>query len=527
MAGWRGPQYPGEFPSLGWLLLDWFAEYLPSPRDDKSPFVLTDEQAKILIRWYAIDPKTGRFVHRRGASERSKGWGKSPFEGGKALAEFAGPVVFDGWDANGEPVGRPWGMLDSPAPWVQIAAVSEDQTENTYSALYAMLTANDSRAARELRIDEGRTRLYLLDRPGRLEPVTASAGTREGQPITYAVLDETHLWFPTNGGVKLARTIRRNVAKMGGRTYETTNAPVPGENSVAEDTQKAAVAGAKGVFYDCVRAPKVEPSDSDAKLRKALAVAYGDSVKRGGRGWVDLVRLVEDIRDPDTPWEDALRFFFNQSVKSPNQWCGYTSWMALADPKSRLKAGDHVALGFDGSRYNDATALVAVRMSDGYAQLLNCWEKKPTDGPDWEVPEKGVRRAVAAAMKRYRVVRLSADPPYWQNIIGDWYGEYGKVVREFHTNKPSVIGPAVELAEAMIRAGGLRHDGDEQFARHVANADRDTDRGYAAIRKRRKGSPEKIDAAMAWVIANKTREKLLAAGWEPEDEPTEYADLYY
>jgi hypothetical protein len=50
---------------------------------------------------------------------------------------------------------------------VQIAAVSEDQTDNTYAALFEMLTANDGRASRELGIDQGRTRLYLKGRPGR------------------------------------------------------------------------------------------------------------------------------------------------------------------------------------------------------------------------------------------------------------------------------------------------------------------------------------------------------------------------
>jgi hypothetical protein len=84
---------------------------------------------------------------------------------------------------------------------VQIAAVSEDQTDNTYSVIYELLTANDGRAADELSIDVGLTRCYLRDRPGKLEPVTASAGSREGQPITDATLDETHLWTPTNGGV--------------------------------------------------------------------------------------------------------------------------------------------------------------------------------------------------------------------------------------------------------------------------------------------------------------------------------------
>jgi hypothetical protein len=67
----------------------------------------------------------------------AKGWGKSPLVAALALADFAGPAIFDGWDANGEPVARPWGTGDDPPPWVQVAANSEDQSENTYGAIYA------------------------------------------------------------------------------------------------------------------------------------------------------------------------------------------------------------------------------------------------------------------------------------------------------------------------------------------------------------------------------------------------------
>src|SRR4051812_31400907 len=123
---WRGPDYEGELPSLGWELLDWWSGHLASPRDSEAPLKFTDEQALLLVAWYALDPKTGKFLHRRGCSRRAKGWGKSPLEAAKAIAELAGPVRFGGWDASGEPVGRPWGTQSDPAAWVQIAALSED-----------------------------------------------------------------------------------------------------------------------------------------------------------------------------------------------------------------------------------------------------------------------------------------------------------------------------------------------------------------------------------------------------------------
>jgi hypothetical protein len=215
-----------------------------------------------------------------------------------ALAEFAGPTQFGGWDRNGEPIGVQWHK-----PVVEIAAVSEDQTDNTYSALYEMLTANENQAAKRLDIDIGRTRLYLKGRPGTLRPVTASSGSREGARLTFAVLDETHLWVRTNGGVKLAGTVRRNAAKMAGRTFETTNAPILGEKSVAETSASDPEAGVLHV----ARRPAIEPTLdwSESDLRQALTEVYGDSY------WAPIERIMAEIADPATPWDDALRYYFN------------------------------------------------------------------------------------------------------------------------------------------------------------------------------------------------------------------------
>lgn len=346
---WRGPEHPDDFPSLGWALLDWWWDHLPSPRDPSSPLKFTDEQAMQLVEWWRIDPDTNRLVYRRGYSKRSKGWGKSPVEAAKAIAEFRGPVRFAGWDANGNPVGMPWGTKDSPRAWVQIGAISEDQTDNTWSVVHYMLTENDGKAADDLRIDAGLTRCFLRDEPGaKLEPVTSAAGSREGQPITYGVIDESHLMTESNGGVKLARTIRRNVAKMGGRSYETTNAYIIGAGSVAEQSHHAVMSGSPGVFADDVEAPeeingvRVDASAPDETLLAALDVAYGDS------WWVDKPRLLADMRDPSVPWSESARFFLNwpQADVSDAGPISLDRWRSLAND-DEVPTDDTVRLAID------------------------------------------------------------------------------------------------------------------------------------------------------------------------------------
>lgn len=449
----------------------------------------------IVLRWYAVD-EDGEFLYRRGEVEMAKGWGKSPLAAFISIEEFVGPVCFDHWGPDGEPVGRPWDN-----PWVQIAAVSEDQTDNTYAAIYELLSANDGRAAKSLGIDNGRTRLYLVGRPGRLEPVTAASGSREGQRLTFAVLDETHLWTRRNGGVKLAGTIRRNAAKMGGRTLETTNAPLLGEKSVAEQSGLA-----PGVMH-YARRPKVEPDPgwSDALLLEALREVYG------GAYWVDLARIVKEIRDPATSWDDAIRFYFNIRSAGQGRAVDPRTWDLLAKPRD-VPTGTPVGLGFDGSISQDATVLRACT-ADGYSFIVRSWVRPP-GAVEWTVNRTEVHEAVAEAFARYNVGRMLCDPPKWYSEIEGWTAKYGKDangderVVVLDTNQARRFAPAVDRWLTGIREGSHTHDGDPVTDLHVkaahlrkvrlADEEDDGRTRYVLIKGDDRG---RIDAAVADVLA--------------------------
>ena len=491
------------------------AAYLPSPSDEREPFILTDEQAKLVLAWYGLDDR-GQFVYRRGIIERAKGWGKSPLvAGAMALPELAGPVVFDGWDADGEPVGRVRGKGDVP-PLIQIAAVSEDQTDNTYGAIYGMLTANNGRAADDLGIDLGRTRLFLRDRPGELHPVTASAGSREGQRTTFAVLDETHLWTPTNGGVKLAATIRRNAGKMNGRTIETTNAPTIGGKSVAERSESDVERGFSGIFHSRQRPKTVpQPDWDDDQLLEALDVAYGDA------HWIDRGRILKEIRDPATAWDDSLRFYFNIRTVGSGRAVDPRRWDELAKPRE-VPAGTAIGLGFDGSISQDATVLRGCT-EDGYSFSLGVWQRSADDPLDWTVPRREVHEAVDAAFKRYKVGRMICDPPKWYSEIEEWTEKYGEDrngdprVVVLDTNQASKFAPATDRWLTAIREGNHTHDGDPLTTDHVKSAhlkqvrlaDDPTDgrTRYVLVKGEEK---RRIDAAVADVLAFEAAKTMTA-----------------
>ncbi len=393
-TGWRGPTKARPYPTLGWVVLDWMFAHLPSPADPSQPLLLTHEQANIVLRWYELDPDTGEYVNRRGRLEMAKGWGKSPLLAAIALAEFAGPVVFAGWDARGEPVGdaQYW-------PVVEVAAVSEDQTDNTWAVVYQYLTANDGKAAKALGIDFGLTRMYLTgDRPGTMRPVTAKSASREGARLTFAVLDETHLWYSSNGGTKLAATLRRNAAKMNGRTFETTNAPILGLKSVAEESGTADVAGVLHVRVQ----PSEQPRPDMDKARAQGAAARG------------LRRLHAGCRSTGSCWRSRTRPRRGTTCSASISTSARAGKSRAVDPRTwdelerprEVPPGARIALGFDGSLSLDSTVLRACT-DDGYRFSLPGWSwVRPTGddmrawaaahpGEDWKVPRDEVDDAVA------------------------------------------------------------------------------------------------------------------------------------
>lgn len=508
---WRGP-VPGspylddQFPSLGWeiaAILDELFWWMPC----------TDEQVRKLVHVYRVAPDTGRRHYRRGQFMGPKGVGKSPEAAKFTIAELELPIIFDGWDANGEPVGRP---RTKPTPWVQIAAVSLDQTDNTYGALLELLTANDGSAADALGLDPGDTRtVRRSNHRARIDKVTASSGAREGSPTTAGVLDETHLWTPTSGGRALARTIRRNVAKMGGFTLETTNSYDPSKHTVAQATDEAVAKNADGVYQWKPQAEHVPSLANTRDLRRALKTLYKDSP------WVDIDRLVEDIRDPDTPEAEARQFYLNEVWAGADAAWDAPTWEARRHPDGLIwpPAKDLCALGFDGARFNDATALIGVRLEDMHEFTIAVWEK-PTDidDDDWEVPGAEVDDAMELAFDTWKIAAAYCDPPYWEDQVDHWAGRYGPV-KKWWTNRIKPMAYAVASFDQRLTAAGSTHDGNLILTAHHLNAQKrptfikdEAGRFLWTIQKKAPKSPLKIDARVAGILAHEAAGDAIAAG---------------
>ena len=133
----------------------------------------------------------------------------------------------------------------------------------------------------------------------------------------------------------------------------------------------------------------------------------------------------------------------------------------------------------------------------------------------WEVPRGEVDAAVAYAMERYAVVRGYFDPPLWQTEIDEWAREFGEeAVLRFATNRRRMM-TATERFRTDVASGELMHAGDETLDAHVLNAHISKARGGYWLAKARPSSAEKIDAAVAAVLAYEARADVLA-GQEEE-----------
>lgn len=501
------PQVDESTPTLAWSLIDLAEEYLVVPTGPRAGdrLQLTAEQIELLVAWYEVDPSGRRFVWRRGVVRMAKGWAKSPIGAVYAFGELVGDVVPDGLDANGRPVGRP-----HPSPWVQVAATSEDQTDNLFAQLYEML--RDSPAIEDLRLDMGVTRIGRKGLPGRIEPVTSSAGAREGQPVSAVILEETHLWRRENGGRALAAVLRRNAAKMGARTLELTNAFAPGAGSVAELSEDAITSGrVPGALLVSREGPLVEDLHDGPAVRASLQVAYGEAAQDRG-GWVDLDRLVAEALDTE-PGE-YRRFYLNQVTSEEQDLVEWQQWQALA-VSAELQPDDVITIGFDGSDSDDTTALYACRWPDWTLFPLGLWERPADASPAWRVPRSEVHEILEQVFERYRVVRLYADPPRWQTDIDRWTASYGDdVIHGFSTASNTKADMLVDRFTTMVRTAELRHTADDALDRHVAACRRvPTPSGFRMGKK----DTRKIDAVVAASLALHAMGDALEAGLIPDD----------
>ena len=498
---------------------------------------LDEEFAAFVLDCYALE-ESGRRNYDSAFISRAKGRAKSELAGFITLFEAMGPARFDGWAQGGEiyerdgyvytyqagePLGKP-----ITAPVIRCLATEEGQAGNTYDNVYFNLT--EGPLGNGLPRDAaGLTRIFLPG-GGEIIPSTASNSSKDGGKETFVVFDETHL-YTTRELKRMYDTVRRNLAKRKAAepwSLETSTMYLPGEKSVAEETHDLAKLIREGkariqrTLFDHREAdPDIDLADPEA-VRDGLREAYGPFAQV-----MDIERLLAEFYDPRNDPQDSRRYYFNQPTSSKDAWVSSPEWMACAATKEVAK-GDDITLGFDGSRkrtrgVTDATALIGCRVSDGHLFEIKVWEQpEGPAGEGWEVPITEVDYQVRQAFENYNVVGMFADPAKWESYIAQWEADFGKKLKVKSTqqhpiewwmtgNRSYLVVRALEQFQNAVLDKELTFEG-LALSRHVLNARRRIGRSGISIAKEHPESPNKIDAAVAAVLAYQARLQALSKG---------------
>lgn len=519
---WSGPLFEGHVCSIGYEVLDWIHAFeCHGPGDVQGePLDYDDEMRDFVIEVYRIDPVTGRRLYDEGVLSRAKGRAKSETAGHMGIAEAFAPVRFDGWDANGQPVGRP-----VKSPLLKCLATEESQAGNTFENIAFIAGQWGPDVFPEvyggvsgIRQYQSATALYL-PQGGEIRACTAGSASKDGGKETWVCADETHLYVLRELKAMYG-TVRRNLGKRKLAEpwlLQTTTAYRPGEQSIAEETLTAWRKGelSKSVLVDHREAKGRIDLDDEAHTLLQLRQVYG-----AASAWMDLDRIYREMRDPRSCPDEATaaRYFLNRPMSTADAWIAKDVHERQTRHGDVVAPGEALTVGFDGSLNDDTTVLRGSRMSDGFLFRLGAWPKPAgAAGIGWEVPRRDVLATIREVFGRYDVVRGYFDPHEWRSDIDDLADEFGEErVFKWETRRDVQMAAALDRLHTGLVTGEVWHDGDPLAAEHYGNVYVRMKGPHRLVRKEHPQSARKIDTVVGDALALEARADALAAGWGKE-----------
>ncbi len=106
------------------------------------------------------------------------------------------------------------------------------------------------------------------------------------------------------------------------------------------------------------------------------------------------------------------------------------------------------------------------------------------------------------AFTKYDVAELACDPWGWRSEIEAWAKRHGeKRVLEWNTAHAARMAPATDRLYQAVVTNVVTHDGDPRMAAHIAHCVAKSTPQGDLVSKDKRGSPRKIDAAVAAIVA--------------------------
>ncbi|TXI53392.1 terminase TerL endonuclease subunit [Mycolicibacter arupensis] len=367
----------------------------------------------------------------------------------------------------------------------EVLVVASDQRQSAITLKYAkrMVELNPELGER---VQVYADRLYLPENDATLLPLPAEPGALHGHDPSLLIVDELHV---------VTEGVWEAVTSVTGKRPESLtlaiSTPASSPDSIMWRLVEHGRSDSDPTFYFREYAA---PDGCAVDDRKAWRVGNPALACRDPFLSEDgLEAARKTIREPV-----FRQLRLGQWVTGVESWLPWGAWTDCAVDR-RVPPGERVVLAFDGSASGDSTALVGCTL-DGHLWVEGLWEN-PGD-PRWRVPRDTVSHAVDIAFDRYDVAELACDPWGWRSEIESWAQTHGeKRVLEWNTGAAQRMAPATDRLFQAVTTRAVTHDGDERLAAHIAHCVAKRTPMGDLVSKDKRGSPRKIDAAVAAIVA--------------------------
>lgn len=497
-------------PTLGPLVCRWIEQNLVHGEGDfyGKPFKLRGWQRAFIYEAYELRPDGSRH-YDEALLGIPKGNGKTELAAAIACAELGGPVVFDGWKADGTPKGK-----RRISPDIPIAAASFEQADKLFGAAKIMI--GKGRLDNFFEVFD--TEIQERGGPGRMYRVAAVAGTNDGGRHSFVGCDEVHEWIGkrervhlvlSNNRTKRAGSWELNISTAGASVRSLLGRMYTRGLKIRDGKIDAPRILFRWYGLD-PKSPLGEHLDDPAKLREAIRQA-----NPGADDFVDVEKVAG--RYHTTPEHEFRRYFLNQFVDAPEIWLPSKNWSACADAaRGEPEEGAEVVLSLEGNSSRDSVGLVAATVEPKpHIFVVKCWQGGESTDDDSESTEpkakkvslSDVEQAIRDAAATWDVRLVAINPNRFPHTIETLQEDFGERLVEYESHKPALMVPACStfydaVTGADDQAGPqITHDGSEALSAHFSNAMTKEDGRGKRITKDKNDPGRCIELAVAAVVA--------------------------
>lgn len=471
------PSYSDQ--TLGPNVTDFAATLLKASRGYRTgePLKFTEWQKWLLNRLLELDPETGLLRHKRAVIGLPRKQGKSLLGTSLALEHLAyvhGAQVYS-------------------------AASDRNQAKIVFGEARQQVL-NSVELSRFMKVY--RDAIEVPSTGSVYKALSADAARAHGYGPSLVIADELHAWGGmgnnrrgeelwealTTGSLDRPESMVVAITTAGGNTDTLLGRLYEHGRMVADGTVEDKHYG----FYWWEAPQDADPTDPETWRKANPNLAEG-------------LLNVEDLEAAVTSAGSAgfagfERYHLNKWVRLAGQDFISPHHYAAAKRSDSVPVGATVCAGFDGSVSGDSTGLVVIDVTTGTLSVVAAWEPDPQN-PEWTVDRSEVNAAVDYLFSNYNVVKLWADPSFYEPDVLEWSRKYRNRVDRIPptTNR---IAPLAQQFVADLVAREIGGDQDPRLERHVLNAVA-TESG--SFRKEKKNSPRKVDLLACAILANGAR----------------------